>query len=98
MKNSRDELTSVLARLAQLEATNKQQCERITALEEIVASQLGILPLGVAESTITPKEAAHELGVSVPRVSQLIKSGRLRAVRVGGRQRVDLQSVAGLKS
>ncbi|WP_316202835.1 MULTISPECIES: helix-turn-helix domain-containing protein [unclassified Bradyrhizobium] len=90
---ARDDLTSILARLDQLETTNREQLGRISALEAIVASRLGVLPDAVAESTITPKEAAYEMDISVARVSQLIKSGRLKSVRVGGRQRVDLRSV-----
>ncbi|WP_316192417.1 MULTISPECIES: excisionase family DNA-binding protein [unclassified Bradyrhizobium] len=101
MKNPRYDLTSVLARLDQLEATNRQleindkeKSQRIADLEEIIAKQFAVLPPALAERTITPKEAAYELGVTEQRVSQLIRSGRLRAVKCGGRQRVELQSVA----
>src|SRR5262249_46148477 len=82
-------------------ATTRRQIEqlsaRVAALEEIIASRLGILPPAVADSTITPKQAAAELGVSGQRISQLVKTGRLRATHHGGRVRIDVRSVDVLK-
>lgn len=75
------------------EAINREQRERIAELEGIIASRLGVLPATVAVNTITPKQAAYELGVTEQRVYQLIKSGKLPSVRVGGRQRVDAQAL-----
>lgn len=96
-KRPRDDLTSVLARLQQMEAGYQQQSQRIAALENIIASRFKVIPPALAANTITPKQAADELGLSTARVSQLIAKGKLRATRIGGRQYVDVASVQSLK-
>jgi excisionase family DNA binding protein len=96
VRKPRDDLARVLARLDMLKKDNEQLHDRVAALEEIIASRLGVLPPAVAESTMTPKEAAYELDVSVQRISQMVGEGKLRATRLGGRLRIDRRSLDGL--
>jgi excisionase family DNA binding protein len=46
------------------------------------------------DSSLTPREVAAELGVTVRTVQRWIAEGRLAAERVGGRVRVSRSSLA----
>lgn len=76
------------AEIEELRAIVAEQAVRIAALEAIVMPQQRVA------DTITQKEAANALDISIGRVSMLIKEEKLRGVRVGGRMRVCAKSVA----
>lgn len=67
--------------------------KRITALEEIIADRLRLLPAALEASTVRHQDAAGELGVSEARISQLIGRGRLAAVRFGSQSRITKESL-----
>jgi excisionase family DNA binding protein len=49
------------------------------------------------DEMLTPKDVQRILGVSKQRVHQLIQSGRLKAIKDGGRYKVKLDDVEALK-
>jgi excisionase family DNA binding protein len=93
MSKLADEIAELREENVELRQRISAQDERIAALEEIIASRLGVLPPALANGTVAHKDAAFDLGVNESRISQLIRSGRLRAVRVGGCTRIDKQSL-----
>jgi acetyl-CoA/propionyl-CoA carboxylase, biotin carboxylase, biotin carboxyl carrier protein len=52
----------------------------------------------VADDLLTPRQVAAELGVTARTVQRWIASGRLAAIRVGGRERVSRSSLAAVTS
>lgn len=64
--------------------------------ERLALEQQGAVMLGYRQHetcTVTAKEAADRLGVSVQRVSQLIADGSLKGYKVRGKWRVGARSV-----